>query len=83
MKIFMSIRPKGYTGSIEDVPNKQEVGEYNQDQISETMEKLSQNWKEQHFAKHPHARISQSTSGRSLIIRGTGDNGRWLVAWWV
>ena len=83
MKLFEAERPARYTGPIRDCPTKKEIGELDAES-SVVFKKCYEEWAERFFVKHPRGSLSHNGFyGKTLVVRGTGDNGRWLVAWWL
>lgn len=81
MKFFKAVRRPGYVGPIRE--SKAEcLGELTDDPKI-VLKKLYEEWAETFFESKPNGRLQPTFSDDSVVVRGTGDNGRWLIAWWV
>lgn len=86
MKLFKAVRPKGYTGPIRELVNRAECVELTNtspEAIKSVLQSAYDTWAEQFFKEHPRGALSPTFFETSVLVRGTGDNGRWLVSWWV
>jgi hypothetical protein len=83
MKLIKAERPLRYTGPIEECPNK-EVTEVPEANSEDLFEQVYANWSDEFFKRHPRGKLTcNGFLGKKLVVRGTGDNGFWLVAWWL
>lgn len=83
MILIKAERPKRYTGPIEDCPTQVEV-QFDVPTVEAAFQAAYEEWSAEFFEKHPNGHLTYSgLAGKSLVVRGTGDCGRWLVAWRV
>jgi hypothetical protein len=83
MKLVKFERPKGYTGPIFDCPNQETVSELGRNFVPrKELERAYEAWAADFFSRNPRGTLSHNGfESDRLVVRGTGDNGRWLVAW--
>lgn len=83
MKLIKAERPSHYTGPIKECPN-QEIVEISSSSRQDSFEQAYAKWSDEFFKNRPRGRLTHDGFfGEKLVVRGTGDNGLWLVAWWV
>lgn len=83
MIIYKAVRPKGYTGDIKNTPGKELLGQCKQEDVGKLLRNFYEQWAEQFFEKRPAGTLSPTFYDTKTVVRGTGDNGRWLVSWWA
>lgn len=84
MRLYKVERPKGYTGPITESPNKEFVCDLQTtSDVENTLESLYDNWAAEFFKRRPRGTLNPSFGKTSAVVRGTGDNGMWLVSWFV
>lgn len=80
--LVQAVRHKGYTGEIRQAPTRKPIKQFDGD-VKTELEQAYANWSNEFFKQHPNGTLNPSYGNDSLVVRGTGDNGRWLVAWWT